>query len=104
MGAFQVVLTPKAGRDLEQIVRYIAQDNPEAAHRFGLELADLALSLAQPHIHQAGGHLPGRPGVRKHVHGSYLIFYRILDSQHKVRVLRFWHGAQDRGRLHGLND
>ena len=28
MGAYQVVFTPYASGDLEQIVRYIARDNP----------------------------------------------------------------------------
>jgi toxin ParE1/3/4 len=32
---FQVVLSPRAIKDLEAIVRYIAWDNPEAAERFG---------------------------------------------------------------------
>jgi addiction module RelE/StbE family toxin len=103
MGTFQVVFTPRAERDLEKIVRYIARDDPEAAERLGLELADRALSLAQPHVHRSGGHLPQRPGVRKIMHGrNYLILYRIIESQQKVRVLRFWHGAQDRDRLQGL--
>lgn len=40
-----------------------------------------------------------RPGVRKLVMGKYLILYRIFPEQNKVRVLRFWHGEQDRGKL-----
>lgn len=103
MGTFQVVFTQHAVRDLENIVLHIAADNPEAATRFGLQLADRALSLADPHVRNLGGKLPERPGVRKLVHGSYLILYRIVDSQQKVRVLRFWHGAQDRKRLYGMN-
>jgi len=102
VGTFQVVFSSWASRDLEKIVRYIARDNPNAAERFGLQLADRALSLAEPHIHNAGGRMPERPGVRKLVLGNYLILYRIIDAQRKVRVLRFWHGAQDRGRLRGL--
>jgi len=37
--------------------------------------------------------------VRKLIEGNYLILYRILPEQSKVRVLRFWHGAQDRAKL-----
>jgi plasmid stabilization system protein ParE len=37
------------------------------------------------------------------MHGrNYLILYRIIESQQKVRILRFWHGAQDRDRLQGV--
>ena len=42
MGAYQVVFTPYASGDLEQIVRYIARDNPDAAQRFGDKLVDRA--------------------------------------------------------------
>ena len=34
MGAYQVVFTPYASGDVEEIVRYIARDNPEAALPF----------------------------------------------------------------------
>jgi addiction module RelE/StbE family toxin len=99
MGAYQVVFSEYASRDLEQIVSYIARDNPQAAQRFGETLVDRALALSEAHVCQNGGKLPKRPGVRKLVEGNYLILYRILPGQNKVRVLRFWHGAQDRAKL-----
>jgi plasmid stabilization system protein ParE len=99
MGAYQVVFSPYASGDLEQIVRYIARNNPDAAQRFGEKLVDRALSLGEPLVCQSGGRLPKRPGVHKLIEGNYLILYRILPKQNKVRVLRFWHGAQDRDRL-----
>jgi hypothetical protein len=43
--------------------------------------------------------LPKRPSVRKLIEGNYLILYRILPEQNKVRVLRFWHAARNRARL-----
>jgi len=99
MGAYQVIFTPYASGDLEQIVRYIARDNPDAAQRFGDKLIDRALSLSEPLVFQSGGRLPKRPGVRKLIEGNYLILYRILPEQNKVRVLRFWHAARDRAKL-----
>ena len=99
MGAYQVVFTPYASGDLEQIVRYIARDNPDASQRFGDKLVDRALSLSDPLVFQSGGRLPKRAGVRKLIEGNYLILYRILPEQNKVRVLRFWHAARDRARL-----
>ena len=100
MGEFQVVFTPYAVGDLEQIVRYIARDNPDAAQQFGDKLVDRALSLSEPLVCQSGGRLRKRPGVRKLIEGNYLILYRTLPEQNKVRVLRFWHAARDRVRLY----
>lgn len=90
---FKVILSPLALADLEGIVRYVAQHDPPAAGRLGNRLLDQAESLARlPH---RGGHVRRRPGVRKLVHSSYLIFYRVNDTARSVEVLRFWHGAQD---------
>ncbi|MCE0496739.1 MAG: type II toxin-antitoxin system RelE/ParE family toxin [Methylacidiphilales bacterium] len=99
MGAYQVVITPYASGDLERIVRYIARNNPDVAQQFGEKLVDRALSLSETVVCQSGGRLPKRPGVRKLIEGNYLILYRVLPEQNKVRVLRFWHGAQDRAKL-----
>ncbi|WP_257235937.1 type II toxin-antitoxin system RelE/ParE family toxin [Nostoc sp. 'Peltigera malacea cyanobiont' DB3992] len=35
---YQVILSPKAIGDLETIIRYIAQDNPETARELGKRL------------------------------------------------------------------
>jgi toxin ParE1/3/4 len=99
VGSYQVVFTPDASGDLEQIVRYIARSNPDAAQQFGEKLVGRALSLSEAPVCQSGGRLSKRPGVRKLIEGKYLILYRILPEQNKVRVLRFWHGARDRAKL-----
>jgi len=66
---------------------------------FGEKLVDRSLALSGTHVCQNGGRLRKWPGVRKLVEDNYLILYRILPDQYKVRALRFWHGAQDRGKL-----
>jgi len=99
MTDYLVVFTPHAVRDLDQITEYIAQNNPEAAERFRDRLIDHAQSLANHIMCHGGGWVLERPGVRKLVMGKYLILYRIFPEQNKVRVLRFWHGEQDRDRL-----
>ena len=43
---WQVIFAPQAIAQLEQIVRFIAQDDPQAAIRFGNYLVDRAESLA----------------------------------------------------------
>ena len=89
----KVVLTDEAFSDLESIADYIAQDNPARARSFVAELLDRAHGLA--------GMAEGFPlvpryahlGIRRRVHGSYLIFYRTdADS---VIVLHILHGARD---------
>ena len=43
---FKIILTPQSLGDLEEIVTFIAKDNPERARTFGNELIDGALSIA----------------------------------------------------------
>jgi plasmid stabilization system protein ParE len=37
---FKIIFAPQAVERLEEIVRYIAKDNPQAAEKFGLHLLD----------------------------------------------------------------
>jgi toxin ParE1/3/4 len=90
---YEVILAPLALDELEQIVRYIARDDPAAAQRLGTRLLDQAETLCRlPH---RGGPVRRRPGVRKLLLRPYLIFYRVDAAARRVEVLRFWHGAQD---------
>jgi addiction module RelE/StbE family toxin len=103
MGAFKIVFSPYADRDLEQIVSYVAKDNPVAADKLGQKLIDRALSLAVAGNVQMGSRLRNRPDVRKLIEGNYLILYRVFTERNKVRILRFWHAARNPKRL-TLND
>ena len=94
---YQVILSPLALDDLEQIVTYVAQDDPTAAEGLGHRLLDHAETLRRlPH---RGGNVTQRPEIKKLVLRPYLIFYRIDESARRVEVLRFWHGAQNPDRL-----
>jgi toxin ParE1/3/4 len=95
---YKVIYSPNAISDLAEIVRFVGQDDPQAALRLGKQLADEADSL---------GRLPyrcptfrRRANVRKLVAGQYLILYRIVQTAKVVEILRFWHGARRRPRLH----
>jgi plasmid stabilization system protein ParE len=60
--AWEVIFSARSRNDLEQIVKYIARDNPAAAERFGLKLVEQAESLSDaPEI---GPRLPQRPDTR----------------------------------------
>jgi len=87
-----VVLTPQSLADLQEIVAFIARDNPERARTFGNELIDKALSLTT--FPDRGRIVPelADPDVREIIHSSYRIIYEQMPDA--VYVLRFWHGAR----------
>ena len=91
--AYRLIYTKPAARDLEEIVRYIAQDSPESAHATGLAMVELAESL--PTFPLLGPLLRHKPGVRKLVHAPYVVLYRVDESRQQVRILRFWHAKRD---------
>lgn len=90
-----IVWRPIAEADLDNILDYIAQDNPTRAEEFGQELRDKTLPLAQ---HPKLGRT-GRPGLPDYVrelvaHRNYILFYRVLDETRTVEILRVKHLAQ----------
>ena len=88
-----VVITAEAEADLESIGDHIAKDNPARAASFIRELRGQCTELADiPHA------FPLVPryehyGIRRRVHGNYLIFYR-LDPDSLI-VLHVLHGMMD---------
>jgi toxin ParE1/3/4 len=72
----RLIVTEEAKADLERIADTIAEDNPSRALSFVKELesrcrALLARPLAYPLVSRKK-----ERGVRRVVHGNYLIFYR----------------------------
>jgi toxin ParE1/3/4 len=94
---YEVIVTRSALRDLDQIRKYIARDNPTAAEAFCLKLLDAARSLRV--FPERGGLITERPGARFVIVYPYLVVYRMDEEAHIVRVLRFWHGARERVRM-----
>ena len=89
----KVRITAEAERDLEVIADYIAKDNPERALSFVEELRDRCLNLAETPLGYPLVPRYERFGVRRRVHGNYLIFYRAEPKQ--VVILHILHGAMD---------
>lgn len=88
-----VEFTAAAEADLEEIGDYIARDNPVRALSFVHELARACLELADfpeawPVVPRYEHH-----GIRRRVHGRYLIFYRIAKDG--IIVLHILNGAMN---------
>lgn len=89
----KVIITPEAERDLEAIGDYIARDNPVRAESFVGELVGRCAGLADFPERFPLFERFAKAGVRRCMHGRYLIFYRIDPGI--VRVLHILHGASD---------
>lgn len=92
---YSIVWRPIAEADLDNIVDYIAQDNPIRAEQFGQELRAKVLPLAQhPELGRQGR--PGLPEWLRELvaHPNYIIFYRVLAEACTVEILRVKHAAQ----------
>lgn len=93
----KVVLTDEALADLEAIADYIARDNPSRARSFVAELLAKARGLAD--MPEAFPLVPryASLGIRRRVHGNYLIFYRADPA--RITVIHILHGARDYAAL-----
>ena len=93
----RLIFTEAAETDLETIGDYIALSNPFRAVSYIRELRGKCLELRE--MSQAFPLLPNHEsaGVRRRVHGNYLIFYRI--NLQTIEILRVLHGAMDHERL-----
>jgi len=96
---YRVTFAAHADRDLEKIVRFLAQKNPSAAERLGYALVDDALSLAN--MPYRGLAVQARPGYRRILHRPwFLIFYRIEEARRLVEIARVWDARQDPDAFH----
>jgi toxin ParE1/3/4 len=94
MGA-PVILTDFAIQDPEDIVLFIAIDNPVRTRAFGHLLVDRALAVGN--FPEMGRRIVPEfrdPGLREIIQGSYRIIYRIKQDPAGVFILRYWHAAR----------
>jgi plasmid stabilization system protein ParE len=86
----------EAENDLEQITDYIAEHNPLRAM---LLIRELRSNKCEELVDIPNGFalVPGYEahGIRRRVHGNYLIFYRVETG--KVVIIHILHGATDYG-------
>ena len=87
----QVVWTDPALERVAEVAVYIAQDDPDVADRWTLELFDAVERLAD--FPESGRMVPelGARDVRELIFGAYRVFYRVGPA---VEVLSVRHGSQ----------
>lgn len=94
---FNVVITEAAWSDLSGIVDYIGEANPKAADTFVSEVYATCQALGSfPKSHPLIFDKKKR-GLRRVVHGNYLIFFQIRGDD--IEVVHVIHGARDYQRL-----
>jgi toxin ParE1/3/4 len=88
-----VVITDPAEIDLEAIGDWIARESPTRALSLVRELRRACEALVE--LPQGYALVPRyeHAGIRRRVHGNYLIFYRIAEDI--IEVLHVLHGARD---------
>lgn len=95
----RLVFTLLAREDLARLREFIAQHNPEAAHRAAERLKAASRLIAdQPLIGRVAlSPASPRPDVRDLTvpfgANGYLIRYQVLKAE--VRILRIWHARED---------
>ena len=84
--------SPRAERDLDGILNYIARDKPDAAVRFVARIRETCARLGDfPELGELCADLA--PGLRMFCVGNYVVYY--TSGAHAIRVERVLHAAQD---------
>lgn len=90
-GTFQVA--PRAKADLDEIWLYISVDRPQAADRMLTRFqATFELLASQPHLGELHRELRN---CRAFPVASYVVYYRVLELDADVEIVRVLHGARD---------
>lgn len=85
---------PVAEFDLRYNYRYIANDNPAAAGRWLSKVRKLfEMLVRQPFIGESRIEL--QPSLRSFPCGNYMIYYRPLEGDVPVEIVRVLHGSRD---------
>jgi toxin ParE1/3/4 len=91
----KVRLSAAAKTDLREIGDWIGRDSSRRAASFVEELVHRCQGLSlHPRRNTIVMTVRSR-GIRRAVHGDYLLFYEIGQDENEVVVLRILHGARD---------
>lgn len=89
--AFTIIWAESAYEDLREIVRYIAQDNPDAAAKLAERIIHhIVLASEYPYSNRA---VPEKDEetIREAILRPYRIIYSVDNDAQTIHVLRIWH-------------
>jgi plasmid stabilization system protein ParE len=89
---YRLLYTQRALNDLAEIVGHIAEDDAQAASRFGSSLVAHVELLAR--FPRMGGLIRKRPQVRKLAHSPFLVYYHVREAKREIEVLHIRHGSR----------
>jgi plasmid stabilization system protein ParE len=89
---YRLLFTQRALSDLSGIVGYLAQDDDEAASRFGEALLDQVDLLGR--FPRMGNATRNRPAVRVLVHSPILVYYQVHVEKRLVEIVHLRHGSR----------
>ena len=89
---WRIIFAPRARDRLVEVVRFIGQDDPQAAIRFGDYLIDRTESLAN--FPELGMPYRKRPNVRRLLCKSYYIYYRVRRNEQLIEIMDYWHATR----------
>jgi len=96
--SFRIVLSKRAANDLDSLFAFIARDSPQNAPAM---VERILSSIENLKLFPHRSVLPNQSSRVKHVVRSlpvqsYIIFFRVLDDEKIVRILRVRHAAMRR--------
>lgn len=89
---YRLLYSQKSLNDLGEILGRIAEEDAEAASRFGVSLLDHIDLLSR--FPRLGGVIRKRSRVRKLLHSPFLVYYRLDEDKRQIEVLHVRHGAR----------
>jgi plasmid stabilization system protein ParE len=92
--AFDLIWSPDARLDLQDLSAYIAEDSVSAAKKFVKSLFQTVERL--PDFPESGRIVPefGDPLIREVVRKPCRIVYRINNKNSLIEIVRIWHSAR----------
>ena len=94
---YRLLFTQRALDDLAGIIGHIAENDDEAASRFGSSLLDHVELLTR--FPRMGSSIRKRSRVRKLLHSPILVYYQIREDKRLVEVLHFRHASRKSARF-----
>jgi len=94
---YRLLFTQRALADLAELISHIAEDDGEAASRFGSSLLDHVGLLTR--FPRMGGVIRKRARVRKLAHSPVLVYYQLREDKHVVEILHIRHASRKAPRF-----